>query len=101
MVQKRAAVIDDDVKRLQLVRRSLAAHEAASRRRTRFLRRSMAAHRASRRRVGLVFRAMVAAALLAVVLQSGAPRTARRHPTPLAPRAKLAASSLVVARIEP
>jgi hypothetical protein len=93
MVQKRAAVIDDDVKRLQFVRRSLAAHEAASRRRTRFLRRSMAAHRASRRRVGLVFRAMVAAALLAVVLQSGAPRTARRHPTPLAPRAKLAASS--------
>ncbi len=73
MVQKRAAVIDDDVKRLQFVRRSLAAHEAASRRRTRFLRRSMAAHRASRRRVGLVFRAMVAAALLAVVLQSGAP----------------------------
>jgi hypothetical protein len=48
MVQKRAAIIDDDVKRLQFVRQSLAAHAAASRRRARFLQRSMAAHRASR-----------------------------------------------------
>jgi len=40
MVNKRAAVIADDVKRLRFVRQSLAAHEAASRRRASFLRRS-------------------------------------------------------------
>jgi hypothetical protein len=93
MVQRRAAVIDDDVKRLQFVRRSLAAHAAASRRRARFLRRSMAVHRASRRRVGLVFRAMVAAALLAVILQSDAPRTVPRRPPPTVARLQLAAAS--------
>ncbi len=84
MVEKRAAVIDDDVERLRFVRQSLAAHEAAARRRARFLRRSMAAHRASRRRVGLMFRAIVTAAILAVALQSGAPRAARRPPAPVA-----------------
>ncbi len=93
MVQKRAAVIDDDVKRLQFVRRSLAAHAAASRRRARFLRRSMAAHRASRRRVGLVFRAMVAAAFLAVILQCDAPRVVPRLSIPTVPRPQLVASS--------
>jgi hypothetical protein len=45
--QKRAAVIDDDVKRLQFVRQSLAAHDAASRRRARFLRLDGRASRAA------------------------------------------------------
>jgi hypothetical protein len=94
MVQKRAAVIDDDVKRLQFVRRSLAAHAAASRRRARFLRRSMAAHHASRRRVGLVFRAMVTAALLAVILQSSVPR----RPPPVL-RQQLVASSRTAPKV--
>lgn len=93
MVEKRAAVIDDDVARLRFVRRSVAAHEAASRRRTRFLRRSIAAHRASRRRVGLVFRAVVTAAVLAVVLQSGAPRAVRHRPPPPDHRPRLVAPS--------
>jgi len=92
MVEKRAAVIDDDVARLRFVRRSVAAHEAASRRRARFLRRSMAAHRASRRRVGLVFRAIVTAAVLAVVLQSDAPRILRRRADPPTLRPQLATS---------
>jgi hypothetical protein len=90
MVEKRAAVIDDDVERLRFVRQSLAAHEAAARRRARFLRRSMAAHRASRRRVGLVFRAVATAGVLAVMLQSDVPRAVRR-PLPVS-RPRLAAS---------
>jgi len=93
MVEQRAAVIDDDVARLRFVRRSVAAYEAASRRRARFLRRSMAAHRASRRRVGLVFRAVITAALLAVVLQSDAPRAVRRRPPPPFSRPRSAAPS--------
>ena len=48
-VQKRAVVIEDDVARLRFDRRSVAAHEAAWRRRTSFLRRSKVVHRASRR----------------------------------------------------
>jgi hypothetical protein len=91
MVEKRAAVIDDDVARLRFVRRSVAAHEAASRRRTRFLRRSIAAHRASHRRVRLVFRAVVTAAVLAVVLQSDAPRAVRHRPPPPDHRPRLVA----------
>ncbi len=83
MVEKRAAVIDDDVKRLRFVRQSLAAHEAAARRRTRFLRRSMAAHRASRRRVALVLRAILTV-FLAGALASDTPR-AVRGPAPLPP----------------
>ena len=94
MVEQRAAVIDDDVARLRFVRRSVAAYEAASRRRARFLRRSMAAHRASRRRVGLAFRAVITAALLAVVLQSDAPRAVRRRPPLPAPRPRLGTLSI-------
>ena len=99
MVQKRATVIADDVKRLRFVRQSLAAHEAASRRRTSFLRRSIAAHRAFRRRVGLVLRALVAAALLAVMLQSDAPRTVRRGPHPPILRPRLAALSSAAPKV--
>jgi hypothetical protein len=99
MVEQRAAVIDDDVARLRFVRRSVAAYEAASRRRARFLRRSMAAHRASRRRVGLVFRAVITAALLAVVLQSDAPRAVRRRPPPPFSRPRLGALSIAAPKV--
>lgn len=53
----------------------------------------MAAHRASRRRVGLVFRALVTAAVLGAVLQSDASRAVRRGLPPPAPRPALATSS--------
>ncbi|HUJ20899.1 MAG TPA: peptidoglycan recognition family protein [Bryobacteraceae bacterium] len=79
MVEKRAAVIDDDVERLRFVRRSLASHAAAARRRARFLRRSMAAHHASRRRVGRFCRMFAVAVLMAVFLASDAPRAHPRH----------------------
>ena len=74
-VEKRAAVIEDDVARLRFVRRSIAAHEAAARRRARFLRRSLNAHRASRRRFGLALRVVGTALLLAVTLVPQGPRT--------------------------
>jgi len=74
MVEKRAAVIDDEVARLRFVRRSIAAHEAAARRRVSFLRRSFAAHRASRRRLYLSLRILFMALLLAVALVPEAPR---------------------------
>jgi hypothetical protein len=74
MVEKRAAVIDDEVARLRFVRRSIAAHEAAARRRVSFLRRSLAAHRASRRRLYLSLRILFVALLLAVALVPEAPR---------------------------
>lgn len=75
LVEKRAAVIGDDVARLRFVRRSIAAHEAA--------RRSLAALQASRRRVYLCV-AIALAGLLSVAAL--VPRTSRRSTSqPLPP----------------
>jgi hypothetical protein len=76
LVEKRAAVIGDDVARLRFVRRSMAAHAAAAGRRARFLRRCIAAHRASRRRAGRTIR--LAATTLLLVFTLG---TRVRHTT--------------------
>ena len=91
MVEKRAAVIDDEVARLRFVRRSIAAHEAAARRRVSFLRRSFAAHRASRRRLYLSLRILFMALLLAVALVPEAPRRAQPRPVPHNPPNRIAA----------
>ena len=82
MVEKRAAVIDDEVARLRFVRQSVAAHEAAARRRVNFLRRSLAAHHASRRRFYLSLRILSMALLLAVALVPQASRGVARRPPP-------------------
>ena len=91
LVEKRAAVIDDEVARLRFVRRSIAAHEAAARRRVSFLRRSFAAHRASRRRLYLSLRIVFMALLLAVALVPEAPRTVPRRTVPSNPVRRIAA----------
>jgi N-acetylmuramoyl-L-alanine amidase-like protein len=83
-VEKRAAVIDDEVARLRFVRQSMAAHEAAARRRINFLRRSLAAHQASRRRFYLSIRIVVLTLWLAVAVVPQAPRRAAHPPLPLA-----------------
>jgi hypothetical protein len=84
MVEKRAAVIDDEVERLRFVRQSIAAHGAAARRRMNFLRRSLAAHQASRRRFYLALRIVSMALLLAVGLVPQASRGVSRRPLPSA-----------------
>ena len=82
MVEKRAAVIDDKVERLRFVRQSIAAHEAATRRRVNFLRRSLTVHQASRRRFYLSLRIVSMARLLAVGLVPQASRGVSRRPLP-------------------
>jgi hypothetical protein len=82
VVEKRAAVIEDEVARLRFMRRSIAAHEAAARRRANFLRRSVAAHQASRRRFYLSLRIIFMALLLGVGLVPQPSRGVARRPLP-------------------
>jgi len=96
MVEKRAAVIDDEVARLRFMRQSIAAHEAAARRRVNFVRRSLAAHQASRRRFYLWLRIGSMALLLAVALVPQASRgVARRPPPPAVPPRPMVAEAAV------
>src|SRR5713101_2957073 len=83
LVERRAAVIEDDVARLRFVRRSMAAHAAAAGRRARFLRRCLAAHRASRRRVGRALRVAATTLLLAFTLGTRARQATSYRPLPL------------------
>ena len=82
MVENRAAVIDDEVERLRFMRQSIAAHEAAARRRTNFLRRSLAVHQASRRRFYLSLRIIFMALLFAVAVVPNTPRARMSRPLP-------------------
>ena len=91
LVEKRAAVIDDEVARLRFVRRSVAAHEAAARRRVSFLRRSFAGHHASRRRLYLSLRVLFVALLLAVALVPQAPRQVPQRLAPHYPTHRIVA----------
>jgi hypothetical protein len=79
-VEKRAAVIADDVERLRFVRRSLAAHEAVERRRERYLRRRVSVREAYWRRVSLTGRVVLTTLLLAFGLSIDAPRALTRPP---------------------
>jgi hypothetical protein len=86
-VERRAAVIDDEVARLRFVRRSIAAHEAAVKRRTR---RSLAVREASRRRFHLSVRILFLALLSAVAVVPQAPHRMPPRPRPLAVPRKIA-----------
>ena len=99
MVEKRAAVIDDEVARLRFVRQSVAAHEAAARRRVNFVRRSLAAHQASRRRFYLSLRIFSMALLLMVALVPQASRGVARRPLPPAARPRQIASELATPKV--
>ena len=81
-VEERAAVIADDVERLRFVRRSIAAHEAAERRRENFLRRSMSVREAYWRRMSLAARVVLTALALAFGLSIDAPRSLTRRLAP-------------------
>jgi len=76
LVEKRAAVIDDDVARLRFVRKSIAAvqHRATVRQRER---------QASRHRLYLSFRTFFTALLSAAVLVPQAPHRLTSRPLPL------------------
>ncbi len=79
-VEKRAAVIEDEVERLRFVRQSIAAHEAAARRRAK---RAVALRDASRRRYYLSARILFMALLFAVAVVPQAPRRMLLQPLPL------------------
>ncbi len=98
-VEKRAAVIDDEVARLRFVRQSIAAHEAASRRRVNFVRRSLAVHHASRRRFYLSLRIGSMALLLAVSLVPQASRGVARRPVPLTGSPRRIAAEVAVPKV--
>jgi len=87
-VERRAAVIDDEVARLRFVRRSIAAHEAAAKRRAR---RSLAVRAASRRRFYLSVRILFIALLSAVAVVPQAPHRIPLRTVPLAVPRKIAA----------
>jgi len=92
-VEKRAAVIDDEVARLRFVRQSMAAHEAAARRRAN---RALALRDASRRRFYLVGRILFMALLFVVAVVPQAPRQMLvRRTMPLAVPRKIAAEIAV------
>ncbi len=87
-VERRAAVIDDEVARLRFVRRSIAAHEAAAKRRAR---RSLAVREASRRRFYLSVRILFIALLSAVAVVPQPPHRMPLRTVPLAVPRKIAA----------
>jgi hypothetical protein len=96
LVEKRATVIEDEVERLRFMRQSIAAHEAAARRRVNFLRRSLAAHQSSRRRFYLSLRILSMALLLAVGLVPQASRgLPPRRPLPPTAARQMAAEIAV------
>ena len=96
LVEERASVIEDEVARLRFMRQSIAAHEAAARRRVNFLQRSLVAHQASRRRFYLSLRIFSMAVLLAVALVPQASRGVARRPLPAAgPQHQIAAEVAV------
>jgi len=87
-VERRAAVIDDDVERLRFVRRSIEAHEAALRRRARRL---LALRQSTRRRFYLAVRVLFVAVLSAVAVVPQAPhRKVLRTPPLTVPRKSVA-----------
>jgi hypothetical protein len=88
-VERRAAVIEDEVARLRFVRQSIAEHEAAARRRAQ---RALAARDASRRRFYLSVRILFMAMLFAVAVVPQAPRRMllRTLPVPLTLPRKIA-----------
>ena len=87
-VERRAAVIDDEVARLRFVRRSMAEHEAAAKRRAR---RSLAVREAARRRFYLSVRILFIALLSAVAVVPQAPHRTPLRTLPLAVPRKIAA----------
>lgn len=92
IVEKRAAVIDDEVARLRFVRRSIAAHEAAARRRAK---RALALRQASRQRLHVSVRIVCMALLCAVTVVPQAPHRIHPQPRPLAVPRKIAAEFAV------
>lgn len=70
------------MERLRFVRRSIAAHEAAERRRERFLRHSESVREAYWRRISLAARVALTALLLAFGLSIDAPRSLTQRPVP-------------------
>ena len=80
LVEERAAVIEDEVARLQFLRRSAAVYEAAAQRRACFLRHSLAAPHAWRSRFH--FRTVAIALLSAAALVPQAPRRLSLGPLP-------------------
>jgi hypothetical protein len=87
-VERRAAVIDDEVARLRFVRQSIAAHEAAAKRRAS---RSLAVREAARRRFYLSVRILFIAVLSAVVVVPQAPHRILFRTLSLAVSRKIAA----------
>ena len=87
-VQKRAAVIDDKVARLRFVRRSIAAREAAVKRRAkRMLTQRAAAHA----RLYLSVRILFVALLFAVAMVPQGPHRKALHSVPLTAQRQIAA----------
>lgn len=83
-VEKRAAVIDDEVARLRFVKQSIAAHERRARR-------SLAVREASRRRFYLSVRIVSIALFCAIAVVPQAPRRSPVRPVVLAMPHKIAA----------